>query len=106
MFTLPDAIALLAVTLPVAAAVWRYVPRRNGGGGDASNGARMASFADELRSIEARVRAMEIGQNGFREECRGEFKVIKQMIQFLPSGQPRHGGIGFGEANYAGESES
>lgn len=101
MFTLPDAIALLAVTLPIAAAIWRWTERRrdnpnaaaDGDAGAASSGGPMASFT----GLERRVQAIEIEQRGFREEVRGEFKLVKQMIQYLPSGQRRQGGIGFGD---------
>ena len=97
MFTMPDAIAFLAVTLPVAAAIFRYAPRRRGGDGEPSAG---PTEITALKELSGRVRAIEIVNEGFRAECRGEFKILKQMIQFLPSGQPRQGGIGFGDEDF------
>jgi hypothetical protein len=97
MFSMPDAVALLAVTLPIAAAILRYAPRRATGDDERSVAATDFSA---VRELSGRVRAIEIVNEGFRAECRGEFKVIKQMIQFLPSGEPRRGGIGFGDEEF------
>jgi hypothetical protein len=104
MFTMPDAIALLAVTLPIAAAIWKYAPQRanpNAGNPNAVDASEASNGAQPVNTtgLENRVRQIEIEQRGFREEVRGEFKALKTMIQFLPSGQRRQGGIGFGDGS-------
>jgi hypothetical protein len=109
MFTLPDAIALLAVTLPVAAAVWRYAPRRHRPvhPANADGGACAApTESTALKEISDRVMKIEIEQSGFRAEVRGEFKMLKHLIQFLPSGQARPGSIGCGDSDFSRRADS
>ena len=55
---------------------------RRGGDGEPSAG---PTEITALKELSGRVRAIEIVNEGFRAECRGEFKILKQMIQFLPS---------------------
>lgn len=98
MFTLPDAVVLASGLLTLAAAIWQAptLLRTARGGGDAAAGSEAPGAS--ITDLEGRVRTIEIEQRGFREEVRGEFKAIKQMIRFLPSGQPRQGGLGFDDS--------